>query len=127
MRGAEKVAHMIVRRRALVVFITCIAIGVPSVSPPFTPERIFTVSASLRGVTISLWPGRRRSSSRCTSASQSGMPGGQPSMTRPTETPWLSPQVDTRNKDPNTLLMPHPINDNMPSKGKHIDHTPRTR
>ena len=78
-------------------------IGVPRVSPSKTPLRIFPWSASSRGVTISLCPGRRRSRSRWTSASVSGMRGGQPSMTTPTPPPWDSPQVEMRKAWPNWL------------------------
>jgi hypothetical protein len=42
---------------------------------------------------MSLWPGRRRSSSSWISAVSSGSRGGQPSTTTPTAGPWLSPQV----------------------------------
>ena len=35
-------------------------IGVPSVRPSNTPERIWTVSVSLRCVTMALWPGTRQ-------------------------------------------------------------------
>src|SRR5262249_29165020 len=37
------------------------------------------------------------------SPTSSGMRGGQPSTTQPTATPWLSPNVVTRNRWPNVL------------------------
>src|SRR5919106_1164031 len=58
-------------------------IGVPSVWPSKTPERIRTVSVSLRWVTRWLWPGARRSRSGWMSASDRGRRGGQPSTTAP--------------------------------------------
>jgi len=33
------------------------------------------------------------------------MPGGQPSMVAPIASPWLSPQVVTRNKCPNVFIL----------------------
>ncbi len=86
-----------------------IEIGVPVVTWPAvrssekTPERMRTASGSWRWVTNLPWPGRRFSSHRWTSASVSGMPGGQPSTTQPNAGPWLSPQVVTRNRWPNVL------------------------
>src|SRR5262249_19635543 len=74
---------------------TSIAIGVPSVTPSNTPERISAWSASLRCVVSALWPGRRRSSSRCTSAASTRIPGGMPSTTTPTAGPGDSPKVVT--------------------------------
>src|SRR2546425_366011 len=53
----------------------CRLIGVPSVCPSKTPERILTVSVSLRWVTSALWPGARRSRSGWMSASESGRRG----------------------------------------------------
>ena len=47
----------------------------------------------MRGVTMSDWPGRRRSSSNWMSSALSEMPGGQPSMMTPTPPPWDSPKV----------------------------------
>ena len=77
--------------------------GVPVVRPSKTPERISTVSASLRGVVMSLWPGRRRSSSAWISAAVIGRRGGQPSITTPMAGPWLSPQVVMRKIWPKLL------------------------
>src|SRR5262249_54809615 len=68
-----------------------------------TPERMRTVSGSLRCVTNLDWPGRRRSRSCWISASISGRPGGQPSTTQPIAGPWLSPKVVTRNRWPKLL------------------------
>src|SRR5271156_5517641 len=79
--------------------------GVPSVWPSNVPERIWQVSLSLRGVTILLWPGRRRSRSTCTSASVRGVRGGQPSTTTPTPPPWDSPQVVMRKRWPKVFGM----------------------
>src|SRR5687768_8953633 len=79
--------------------------GVPSVFPSNVPERICTVSVSLRGETIFDWPGRRRSRSGWRSASVSARRGGQPSTTTPTPPPWLSPQVVTRKRCPNVFAM----------------------
>src|SRR5436309_8948830 len=78
-------------------------IGVPSVRPSNVPERIWTVSGSLRGDTMRDWPGRRRSRSGWMSASVSLSRGGQPSTTTPTPPPWLSPQVVMRNRCPNVF------------------------
>src|SRR6185503_5567100 len=86
-----------------------IEIGVPVVtwsgwrSSEKTPERMRTASGSWRWVTNLPRPGRRFSSQTCTSASVSGMPGGQPSTTQPSAGPWLSPQVVTRNRCPKVL------------------------
>jgi hypothetical protein len=73
-------------------------IEVPVVTPSKVPDRIWTVSDSLRWVTKRDWPGLRLSSQIWISASVSAMPGGQPSTTQPMAGPWLSPQVVTRNK-----------------------------
>ena len=51
-------------------------IGVPSVWPSKTPDRILTVSVSFRWVTMALWPGTRRSRSGWMSASDSARRGG---------------------------------------------------
>ena len=59
--------------------------------------------ASLRWVTWREVPGRRRSSSGWMSASDSAIPGGQPSTTQPIAGPWLSPKVVTRNSVPSVL------------------------
>src|ERR1700722_17403830 len=79
--------------------------GVPSVRPSKVPERIWQVSLSLRGVTILLWPGRRRSRSTWMSASVSGRSGGQPSTTTPTPPPWDSPHVVIRKRWPKVFGM----------------------
>ncbi len=68
-------------------FLTSMAMGVPRVFPSEVPDRIWQTSLSLRGVTISLWPGRRLSSSSWISASLSWMSGGQPSILTPTPMP----------------------------------------
>ena len=65
------------------------AIGVPVVTPSYRPDRISTLSASLRCVTWRVVPGRRRSRSGWMSASVSAMPGGQPSITQPMAGPWI--------------------------------------
>src|SRR6266508_1876525 len=78
-------------------------IGVPSVWPSKTPDRIFTVSVSFRWVTRALWPGARRSRSGWMSASDSGRRGGQPSTTAPMAAPCDSPHVVTRNRRPQVL------------------------
>src|SRR5258705_10600080 len=75
-------------------------IGVPSVCPSKTPDRILTVSVACRWVTIALLPGTRRSRSGWMSASDSASRGGQPSITAPTPAPCDSPQVVTRNRRP---------------------------
>ena len=77
--------------------------GVPVVRPSKTPERISTRSFSARGVVMALCPGRRRSSSFCTSSVARGMPAGVPSTMTPTPAPWLSPNVVTENIRPNEL------------------------
>src|SRR4030095_5762063 len=74
--------------------------GVPSVTPSKTPDRICTVSVSLRWVVIALWPGTRRSRSGWMSASDSGKRGGQPSTTAPMPAPCDSPHVVTRKSWP---------------------------
>ncbi len=81
--------------------------GVPVVMPSFvTPDRISTASASLRGVVMRDWPGRRRSRSVCISSRVSFMRGGQPSSVTPTPPPWDSPQVEMRNMRPKVLPVP---------------------
>src|ERR1044071_4857290 len=79
--------------------------GVPSVLPSNVPERISTLSASLRGETIFDWPGRRRSRSGWISAGLNSSRGGQPSTTTPTPPPWDSPQLVTRNRRPKLFAM----------------------
>ena len=61
------------------------------------------MSSSLRGVVMRLWPGRRRSSSACSSSRLSCRRGGTPSTTQPTPPPWLSPNVVTLNAVPNVF------------------------
>src|SRR5262245_28676440 len=80
-------------------------IGVPSVCPSKTPDRILTVSVSLRWVTRALWPGLRRSRSGWMSASDKGSRGGQPSTTAPVAPPCDSPHVVTRKSCPQVLPM----------------------
>src|SRR5262245_38647310 len=80
-------------------------IGVPSVRPSNTPDRMRTLSDSLRWVTSVLWPGARRSRSGWMSASESGRRGGQPSTTAPTAPPCDSPHVVTRKRCPQVLPM----------------------
>src|SRR5258706_10752419 len=77
--------------------------GVPSVLPSKVPDKIWTVSLSLRGVTILDCPGRRRSRSGWMSASVKANRGGQPSTTTPTPPPCDSPQVVMRKRCPNVL------------------------
>jgi hypothetical protein len=79
---------------------TTTAMGVPSVTPSATPDRISQVSSSLRGVVMMDCPGRRRSSSTCTSSVVMASRGGTPSTTQPTPLPWDSPKVVTRNAVP---------------------------
>src|SRR5688572_1318742 len=81
----------------------CSEIGVPRVLPSYTPLRIRTVSDSLRCVTMWLWPGARRSSSGCMSASERLRRGGHPSTTAPIAAPCDSPQVVTRKRWPKVL------------------------
>lgn len=76
-------------------------IGVPSVLPNSVPERMVTLSDSLRGVVSVDWPGRRRVSCGWMSASVSIMPGGTPSMMAPTPLQCDSPKVVTRKMVPN--------------------------
>src|SRR5207249_3473880 len=78
-------------------------IGVPSVCPSKTPDRILTVSDSLRCVTIALCPGARRSRSGWMSASESESRGGHPSITAPIAPPCDSPHVVTRKSRPQLL------------------------
>ena len=86
------------------MFSIIIETGVPVViiaspsSSIITPERTFTRSSSRRWVTKRDWPGLRLSSQAWISASVKRMPGGQPSTTQPSATPWLSPQVVTRKR-----------------------------
>src|SRR5215831_18323484 len=80
--------------------------GVPSVWPSKTPERICTTSVSFRWVTMALWPGTRRSRSGWMSASDRGRRAGQPSTTAPTPAPCDSPHVVTRNSCPQVLPTP---------------------
>ncbi len=77
--------------------------GVPVVLPSKTPERIWTLSASLRFVVISDWPGLRRSSCFWISSSPRGTPGVTPSTITPTPRPCDSPNVVTLNMLPKVL------------------------
>src|SRR5688572_24037188 len=76
------------------------AMGVPVVLPSYTPERISTRSSSRRWVTWREVPGFRRSRSGWMSASESSIPGGQPSITHPIAGPWDSPKVVTVKRVP---------------------------
>src|SRR6188768_2181155 len=78
-------------------------IGVPVVSPWYTPDRICTVSDSWRCVTWREVPGLRRSRSGWMSASDKAMPGGQPSITQPMAGPCDSPKLVTRKRVPRVL------------------------
>src|SRR5512140_1916621 len=75
-------------------------IGAPVLSPSKTPETISTWSASWRCVVMALWPGRRRSSSRCTVSRSTTIPGGMPSTSTPTPAPCDSPKVVSVNRRP---------------------------
>src|SRR6185503_13719494 len=79
------------------------AIGVPVVLPSYTPERISTRSSSRRCVTWREVPGLRRSRSGWMSASESAIPGGQPSITQPIAGPCDSPKVVTVKSVPRVL------------------------
>ncbi len=79
--------------------------GVPRVRPRSTPDKMVTVSDSLRGVVRCDAPGRRRSNCGWMSATLSGMRAGQPSTTQPIALPCDSPNVVTRNKVPNVLAI----------------------
>jgi len=74
--------------------------GVPVVSPSKTPERISTLSASDRGVSIEERPGLRLAISLTKSSSDKGMPEGQPSITVPMPFPCDSPKVVILNAFP---------------------------
>src|SRR6187399_118104 len=76
------------------------AMGVPVVLPSYTPERISTLSSSCRCVTCREVPGLRRSRSGWMSASESAIPGGQPSTMQPIAGPWDSPKVVTVKRVP---------------------------
>src|SRR5688572_4950385 len=76
------------------------AIGVPVVLPSYTPERISTRSSSRRWVTWREVPGFLGSRSGWMSASESAIPGGQPSITHPIAGPWDSPNVVTVKRVP---------------------------
>src|SRR5262245_57541765 len=80
-------------------------IGVPSVWPSKTPDRICTVSDSLRCETSALCPGARRSRSGWMSAADRRSRGGPPSTTAPVAPPSDSPQVVTRKSCPQVLPM----------------------
>src|SRR6478672_5823287 len=79
------------------------AIGVPVVLPSYTPERISTRSSSRRCVTWRDVPGFLRSRSGWMSASESSIPGGQPSTTQPIAGPCDSPNVVTVKRVPRVL------------------------
>ena len=64
---------------------------VPVVLPSKMPDRKVTLSGSTRGVVIRDCPGRRLSSSFWTNSISISIPGGQPSITPPTASPWDSP------------------------------------
>src|SRR5215211_1759773 len=55
-------------------------IGAPVVKPLKMPDRISTLSSSLRCVVIIDWPGFLRSRRGCISASSRGRPAGHPSL-----------------------------------------------
>src|SRR6056297_1578854 len=77
--------------------------GVPVVLPSKTPECMLTVSGSLRGVVMKLWPGLRRSSCSWMSASAISTPGVAPSTITPTAPPCDSPKVVSRKRWPKLL------------------------
>src|SRR5580698_4390615 len=89
-------------------------IGEPVVRPSKTPESIRTASGSRRWLVNCEVPARRRSTSGCRSASDSSMPGGQPSTMQPSAAPWLSPKVVTANNRPSVL----PDNRSTPLKAQ---------
>ena len=82
------------------------AIGVPSATPSTTPDKISTISSSLRGVVRRLCPGRRRRSSSWISSVVMGSRGGQPSRVTPTPPPCDSPQVEMRKTRPQVFPTP---------------------
>ena len=72
----------------------------PVVLPSNTPERISTESDSFRFVVYLLCPGLLLSRKLWISASEIGIPAGQPSITTPIPGPWDSPHVVIRNIEP---------------------------
>ena len=68
--------------------------GVPQVLPWNMPERIFTWSASRRGVDSWFRPGARRSISFPMASKSSSNPEGSPSSTTPMAGPWDSPNME---------------------------------
>src|SRR5690606_42035878 len=79
---------------------TSSAIGVPVVTPSYTPLRISTWSASRRAEVWRVLPVARRARSWTKSSGASAIPGGQPSITQPIAGPCDSPKVVTRNRWP---------------------------
>src|SRR6218665_3396060 len=91
--------------------------GVPVVTPSYTPDRISTASRSLRCVTWREVPGRRGSNSGWMSASDRAMPGGHPSITQPMAGPCDSPKLVTRNRVPKVLP---DMGESRPGKESHF-------
>ena len=81
--------------------------GVPDALPSLTPETISTMSASLRGVPMPS-DGRRRSTSLCTASMSTASPGGTPSRTQPTASPWDEPNRVTLNVWPMVFITSPP-------------------
>ncbi|MNY14403.1 hypothetical protein D3C86_1475790 [compost metagenome] len=73
------------------------AIGVPVLLPSNVPDKIWTVSLSLRCVVIFDCPGLRLSSSDWIKSRSTGSCAGQPSKITPMATPCDSPKVVMRN------------------------------
>ncbi len=71
----------------------------PVANPSLTPESISTSSSSCRGVPMP-GAGRRRSISSLNSLRSRTIPGGTPSRTQPTPSPWLEPNMVILNDVP---------------------------
>ena len=72
-------------------------IGVPRVTPLYTPDIILTVSLSFLLVETLSLEGRLLDMSSKKSSSDNSIPAGTPSSTAPMAAPWDSPQVVTVN------------------------------
>jgi hypothetical protein len=78
------------------------AIGVPSVVPSNTPDRISGVFGSRRAVSKTP-EGFAVLNAAVKSSEVSGIPAGHPSTTTPIAAPWLSPNVVTLKIIPNVF------------------------
>ena len=75
-------------------------IGVPSASPPHSPEVNSGTSASRRAVAYSLRPGARRCMKRRSASRSTRAPAGTPSSVMPTDSACDWPNISSRRHSP---------------------------